>query len=136
VEQAGAVFHVIPTEVRDRNGNWSRYDSLLDTRISVPTADRTEEELYRAIAAQVRAVAQVRLDVTINGGIGLDLVAPQARTRMGATREPARSVLTRAVQLYCISRTWVLLHGPEHGVGAFALGIWDFPAREQPAPAT
>jgi hypothetical protein len=137
VEQAADAFHVVPIEVRDRKGNWSRYSSLLDTPISLPEEDRSEEELYRAITAAVSAAKRVRLEVMVNGGIVIGLDVPSLLTTVGATQESARSVLTRALQLHRNRRTWALLHGPEDGNDVFMLNIWDFPTKTQaanPAP--
>jgi hypothetical protein len=136
VEQIGDVFHLVPTEVRDRKGNWSHYNSLLDTPISLPEQERSESELYQAIADAVGAATDVRLWMIVNGGIVMGMVVPQLRTSMGATREPARNVLMRALQLHRSRRTWALLHGPEEGNNMFALNVWDFPTKppEPPLP--
>jgi hypothetical protein len=37
VEEDGAVFHIVPTEVRDKDGNWQSVHSILAARISLPT---------------------------------------------------------------------------------------------------
>jgi hypothetical protein len=129
VEQAAGVFHVVPTEVRDRTGNWTQYNSLLDTPISVPEQDRSERELYRAIVDAVSAATHVRLSVVVNGGIVIGLVVPEPRTSMGATLERARTVLMRALQLHRTRRTWSLFHGPEEGNNVFLLNVWDFPTK-------
>jgi hypothetical protein len=134
VEQVGDVFHLVPTEVRDRKGNWSHYNSLLDTPISLPKQDRSERELYQAIVDAVSAATHVRLWIIVNGGIVIGIVSPEPRTRMGATLEPARNVLMRALQLHRSRRTWAMLHDP--GEDMFALNVWDFPTKppEPPLP--
>jgi hypothetical protein len=133
VEEAGDVFHVIPTEVRDRNGNWARYSPLLDTLISLPPQDRSEMELYRAIAAAASAAAHVRVEVIINSGIVTGLAGPERRTIMGSSQEPARSVLMRTFQLQRTRRTYALLQGPEDNTPF--LNIWDFPTKAQAQPS-
>lgn len=92
VEEVGDVFHVIPTEVRDRNGNWAQYSALLDTLISLPPQDRSEKELYWAIAAAVSAAAHVRINVIINGGIVMGIATPEPRINMTATQGEGRGV--------------------------------------------
>lgn len=42
VEQSGDVFHVVPTQARDPNGNWSANPSILDVPISLPADDYRE----------------------------------------------------------------------------------------------
>jgi hypothetical protein len=128
VEQTGEVFHVIPTEVRDRNGNWSPHASILGTPISLPEQDRGEEELYQQIADALKAARHIGIRVLINGGWVIGRPAPELRTTMGATQEPARTVLSRALQLHPVRRTWALLHAPEDGSNVFMLNVWDFPA--------
>jgi hypothetical protein len=136
VEQVGDVFHLIPTEVRDRKGNWLHYDSLLDTPISLPEQDRSESELYQAIVDAVSTAAHVRLWIVVNGGIVIGIVSPKLRTSMGATLEPARNVLMRALQLHRSRRTWAVLHDPDGDNNMFALNVWDFPTKppEPPLP--
>ena len=77
--------------------------------------DRSEGELYQEIATVLSAASHRRVHVVINGGIQIGLPETPLATRMGATREPARSVLTRALQLHHVKRTWALLHSPEDG---------------------
>jgi hypothetical protein len=136
LDQVGDVFHLVPTEVRDRKGNWSHYNSLLDTPISLPQQDRSERELYQAIADAVGDKRHVRLWVIVNGGIVVGLVSPQLHTRVGAALEPARNVLTRALQLHPNRRTWALLHSPEEDSDMFALNLLDLPTKapEPPLP--
>ena len=134
VEQAGDVFHLVPTEVRDRKGNWSHYNSLLDTPISLPEQDRRESELYRAIADAVSDATHTKLSIIVNGGWVIGMVSPELRSGMGATLEPARNVLMRALQLRRSRRTWALLHGPEEGTNIFALNVWDFPVKPPKPP--
>ena len=74
VEQDGDLFHVVPTEVRSRKGNWSRFSSPLDTPISLSNEDRTEGELYRAITDAIKGKARVY--VLINGGIVIGIPQP------------------------------------------------------------
>ena len=128
VDQDGDAFHIVPTEVRDRTGNWSPHSSLLDTPISLPVQQRTERELYRAIAAQISSTAHVSMDVAVNGGFAMGFARPEPVTNIGATTEPARRVLMRALQIHPTKRTWALLHAPESGYNQFSLNILDIPA--------
>jgi hypothetical protein len=127
VEQVGNVFHVIPIDVRDRNGNWTGHESLLDTPISLPNGDRTEQQLYQAIAAQVATRSGVQIHAAVNGGILLGRAPPNPDMNLGASNELARDVLTRVIESHTGKRTWALLHTPEMGENVYHLNIMDIP---------
>jgi hypothetical protein len=134
VEQAGDVFHVIPTEVRDRNGNWARYSSPLDAPISLPVQDRSEKELYRAIAEAASAATGVSIHAMVNGGIVTGPLLPEPRFNVGAIQERARDVLLRALQLHPTRQTWALRCGPGWRY-ACVLNIGDLPTHSQAQPS-
>jgi hypothetical protein len=127
IVQAGDIFHIEPVGVRDRDGNWSTRDSLLSAPISLPEEDRTEFQLYRAIANAVGAQAQVSVKLVLNGGIVMGHQAPAVHSSMGANNEPARAVLERVLALHGSKRTWALLHTPEIGPDSYILNILDIP---------
>jgi len=106
VMQVGDVFHVVPTEVRDRNGNWIAQSSILDSPISLPTENRSEVGMIDAIVKAVSADAHVK--VHIGSGIGGGIANPNrpASYRLGADNERASDVLMRAL---------VLLNDPKAG---------------------
>jgi hypothetical protein len=143
VEQAGDVFHVIPTEVRDGSGNWAPQGALLDTAISLPAQERTEKQLYSAITSAVTGATHTKVALVVNGGILMGVSsehrsAQSLPTTIEATQEPARSVLMRALALHQTRRTWALLCSLEGGQKVCVLNIWDFPTQAQltsPAPA-
>jgi hypothetical protein len=130
VEQDGDVFHVIPVDVRDRNGNWMGYEALLDANISLPLRDRTEEDLYKNLAVEVGAQKSVQLTARVNGGIVMGHQAPAVHTNIGASNERARDVLTRAIQSHPGGkRTWTLMPFPELGEQVYGLNIQDLPRK-------
>lgn len=106
VVQVGEVFHVVPTEVRDRNGNWTAQSSILDVPISLPVEDRSEGAMVDAIAKAVSAEAHVK--VYIGGGVGRGIFNPNRPQpyNLGADNERASDVLMRAL---------VLLNDPKSG---------------------
>jgi hypothetical protein len=106
VLQVGDVFHVVPTEVRDRNGNWTAQSSILDVPISLPTEDRGKVEMLDAIVTAVSAAARVK--VYVGGGVGGGIFNPNrpASYHLGADNERARDVLMRAL---------ILLNDPKAG---------------------
>jgi hypothetical protein len=99
VVQVGDVFHVVPTEIRDRNGNWTAQSSILDVPISLPMEDRGKNEMLGAIATAVSSAAQVK--IRLGSGIGGGIFNPNrpASYRLEANNERARDVLTRALSL-------------------------------------
>jgi hypothetical protein len=125
VTQDGDAFHILPSEVRDRAGNWETQSSPLDALISIPQEERSEKELYRAIVEAINATAKVRMHLSINHPM-----APansDMQTSIGATNETARSVLTRALAVHRTKRTWVLMHTTEEGPYSFSLIVMDIP---------
>jgi hypothetical protein len=113
VLQTGDVFHVVPTEVRDADGRWVSHPSILDTPISIPTADRAYHEMIEAICQAVGAAARVKV-VGIGGvgGEGIHTIAdPPPRFSLGAEQESARTVLMRTLAVAAPGRwTWFLLY--------------------------
>jgi hypothetical protein len=136
VEQDGDVFHVIPVDIRDRDGNWVGYEPLLDSTISFPLRDRTEADLYKDLAVEVGAEKSVQLTARVNSGIVFGHQGPDIHTNLSASNERARSVLTRAIQSHPGGkRTWVLLDMPELGDHIYTLNIQDLPRKSPEADA-
>ena len=106
VVQEADVFHVVPTEVRDRNGNWISQGSILDVLISFPKEARSEAEMIDAIVKAVSVEAHVT--VHIGNGVGRGIFNPDQRQPyyLGANKERARDVLMRAL---------ILLNDPKNG---------------------
>lgn len=129
VEQGEGAFHVVPTEVRDKNGNWQPVDSILATAISLPTVPRTALETFKAIANAVGANAGVRVFPVVNGGVMLGGSPDATKYVIGAQEEPAASVLMRVFKSMGIKRTWFLLYDPT--MRAYVLNIDDV----QPPPS-
>jgi hypothetical protein len=99
VIQVGDVFHVIPTEVRDQNGNWTAQRSILDVPISLPMEDRSEAEMIDAIVKAVSAEAHIKFYLASGVGGGIGNPNRPRPYRLGADNEPARDVLRRALAL-------------------------------------
>lgn len=126
VQQTADVIHVIPTEVRDVNGNWSTNPSILDVPISMPLEKRTEYGTMNAICNAVSLAAHV--NIRIGAGIGQG-VMPDGDTPqypLEASNESARSVLLRALaSTNNRRRTWMLLY--DFGEKAYFLSILGVP---------
>jgi hypothetical protein len=102
VEQTGEAFHLVPTEVQDRDGNWVAYHSILDALITIPAKDRSALETVEAVCAAVSTGAHAPVMV---------LQAPMmlllnSREVLSAKDESARTVLTRALAGMNQKLTW------------------------------
>ena len=93
VEQVGDAFNVIPTETRDRNGNWSAQKSIFDAAITIPKQERSAMGTVNAVCAAVGAASHVSVNL-LTGPMTMLLYT---RSVIGASDEPARSVMTRAL---------------------------------------
>jgi hypothetical protein len=99
VERAGEVFHIVPTEVRDRDGNWAAQGSILDVHISLPMESRSEAEMLDAIAGAVSAKTSFRIYIGSGIGKGITNANNPRPYQLGADDERAQDVLTRAFSL-------------------------------------
>jgi len=137
VQQTGDVFHVVPTEVRDRDGNWALSSSILDVPISIPTKDRSESEIMDAICQAVSSIVQVEVDVSGIRVGGFRSEAGPTLYRFGADNELARSVLMRALATTSNNkRTWLIFY--DVGQKLYVLNIFRvpelFPKPQVPVP--
>jgi hypothetical protein len=126
VEHTGDAFHVVPTESRDRDGNWAVNRSILDIPISLPIQDRAYQEMIAVICKALSAAAHTRIWIGSGVGGGLMSINGPPQYRLGANNEPARSVLMRALTAVAADRgklTWVLFYGDD----SFALSILTVP---------
>jgi hypothetical protein len=97
IERDGEIFHVIPTQARDRAGNWAPQSPVLDALISLPTQDRDRTSTLPAITDALRVAVGVCVDMPFMGGI--DSPDHPRQYRFGAENERARAVLSRALTL-------------------------------------
>ena len=124
VVQTGDSFHIIPSELRDRAGNWLPPSTVLDTRISLPQVERSETDLYRAIVRAIKTSAHVSMDLSV-GEMFARPTKSDVPTNIGANDETARNVLIEALAAHSIKRTWTLAYGTEDNT--FELHILDIP---------
>lgn len=134
VERGADVFHVVPTEVRDKNGNWSANPSILDAPISLPAADYSELGMIRAICNAVGAANNVQVHVGVGFGRRIRIGAAEPLYHLEANNETARTVLLRALSASSpTKRTWLLFY--DFTVKAYALNILQVPdVRSVPQP--
>lgn len=111
VKEDGAVFHIVPTEVRDIDGNWQPVTSVLDGLVSFPNSAGTRDQTIQRICDAIRA--SVRINCLPDGGV---IIGPPQREQyeLAADAESAESVLTRALTMMG-KNSWYLLYDPtEH----------------------
>lgn len=132
VRQQDGLFHIEPTEVRDRNGNWQSTKSVLGMPISLPTESRDDWQTYKVIGRAVSALVGVKIITLVNGGIVLGGAPTTKQYVLGAQSEPASSVLARAFKLMKGRRTWYLLYEPT--LQAYVLNIDDVPDHSNVRP--
>jgi hypothetical protein len=131
VVQVGDVFHVVPTEVRDRNGKWIAQTSILEAPISLPMEDRSADGMINSICKAVSAATHVPVGLTFGLG-GISSPSNPRPYHLGADHERARDVLMRALSLLNARQalTWVLFYDPSNLSGySFLLTIRSVPKR-------
>jgi hypothetical protein len=95
-------FHVVPSVSNDKTGQPTERQSRLDVRVTIPDADRSVLETVELVVTQVRERSGAPL---VAGRLPINLLS-QKRLRTGATKEPARDVLVRALTSTGRDLTW------------------------------
>lgn len=117
LRQTPGMWHIVPTRMKGADAAIQPYQSILDSRISIPAANRDGLEMMSAFVEAVKR-EDPRLVV---GTIPLNAFA-SARFDFGAANEPARDALVRVMRAVSDRLSWRLLCAP--GVGAIcALNI-------------
>lgn len=108
LEESQSMFHIVPTEVRGKNGDWVPQSSLLAKSISIPAGERTGSEMLRMIASAVsRATGQ-----TVELGV-MPLNAFSNARHFPTKSAPARDILIDLLQQSSPNLTWRLLYAPD-----------------------
>ncbi len=108
VERRGERYSVIPTDVRNSEGQWRQTSSLLDVLVDIPRAERSIAETVKLLCAQLQGETglQVRMGTIPTNAF------MQRRVTIGATGEMARSVLQRLLARQRLACAWQLFHDP------------------------
>jgi hypothetical protein len=128
VIQEGNVFHVVPSEVKDVSGNWVTYTSPFDIPVSMPPIDRSVLDAVKAVFTPVADTAHAKVML---------LVAPfrtlrDLRTKVGASNESARTVLTRILTSTTTRMTWRVFY--DIPAGAYFVSVTVVPDKASAAP--
>lgn len=134
LERVGQIFHVVPAQVRDRNGEWIKQTSVLNVPITIPEAERDGLQMLQAICDE--ASKQTSKKVVV-GTVPLNLLA-RIHAVQHATNENARDVLVRTLDLSSSKVTWQILYDPKlewHIVNLRVIGDKPQPERDsKPLP--
>ncbi len=122
--QTGNVFHVFPAARKNKNGEQIEQDSVLETRISLPAAERTAEGMVRAV---LQSVSQA---TGINSVLGISPInlLRGVRTSEGVVNEAARDVLVRTLEATQRQTSWQLFYGPGSKMYVFNVHLVAGPA--------
>jgi hypothetical protein len=131
IQRDADAFHVVPSDVRDRDGNWQPVGSILATPITLSPKKRTYSELMHDIAVEASQGAGVTVTPFSSFGGGLHAHGAEPETySITANEEPASVVLTRALAAVGGKSAfyWLLLYDP--GDKKYVLNI--LPTRRTP----
>jgi len=131
IRQSGDVFHVIPVQVRDAEGQWVHQGSILDTPITISPRQLNGYEALELILEKVSDATGIRVAST--GGRFLNTLMPYTG-RIEAQNEPARDVLLRTLHAVSERFTWRLLFGPDVRYYALNLRLVAAPAEPSSVP--
>ena len=96
VETTGAVYHIVPVQVRDSSGKWIKQQSILDKPISLDSRPRGSYELLSSICGAVAGANNRGVLLITASGPDTD---QSPRYTLAASQESARSVLVRALAM-------------------------------------
>ncbi len=119
VYRDGDNFHVVPVEVRDRNGAWVAEESVLDTRITFSSAGESDGDSL--LAGVIKEVSKVSGEKFFAASAPHDAALLSSyHGSVDAKDEPARDVLMRLLHSINPEFTWSLYYLPPFHAYALA----------------
>lgn len=115
----GEMLHVAPVGAKDRLGVTQSARSILDSRISIASQDRSALTMVSEIAKAVARISGSEVNV---GMVPANLLN-SAKVAGGVDQEEARSVLARTLASTGVKLSWQLFYNPGETVGAYFLNI-------------
>lgn len=108
IEESGSIFHIIPQNVRDTNGNLVSEQSILDLAISFRTEEGNGLKVLNQICEELSSLSGHVV------GLGVSPPSVLASTEMdfSASGEKARSALVRLFSMLEASLVWQLDYDP------------------------
>jgi TonB family protein len=99
-------FSIVMDRVTDPSGQMKQVEPVLDTLVTFPEADRTLGETILLLSQAAAAAGKIPFGV---GGPGSESFFERTHVQIGATKEPARTVLAKALRsLGYVSYSWNL----------------------------
>lgn len=108
VRESPGMLHVVPTHIRNREGQWISKAPILDSRISIPPAERTAMDMLNEVCDALSEQSGLKMGL----GSGPLRTLSGAKSLYGATDEPARDVLVRTLDQAGGYMTWRLSFSP------------------------
>jgi hypothetical protein len=102
------IVHVVPSSVRDTNGELAATSSILDGRISVPAA--AGQNLYQGLRGILDTVEKSAGQTVEIGTVPTNLLM-QSPMKVDALAAPARDVIAAALRSSGRALSWRLLYG-------------------------
>lgn len=121
VYQSGQAFHIVPVEIRRRNGAWVKQTSVLDAAISLTVQETDGEHLLQAILQQASAAS----GQDIRGPVFPSLSNPlfRYRGRVDVNNESAREVLMTTLRSINPRYSWTLSYLPSDRYYVFGIAV-------------
>ena len=120
VVRNGNLFHIVPIEVRDRDGRWIKAGSILDTPITLSTETLNGYALIESILKRVSAASGT--DIGLSAERFANAFARYSG-KVEAQNEPARDILLRTLRGVSTRFTWMLNYDPSGRYYVFAVEL-------------
>jgi hypothetical protein len=120
---SGRYFHVVPAQLKNRNGNVEEQHSILDAVISVPSQQGARREMLEEVCHAIEVATQSHVVV----GTIPERLFGQAISALAVFNQSARDVLTETLAGTGVVLSWRLLYDP--GLEEYVLNIHPVPER-------
>lgn len=120
--RTGEHFHVVPTMLRNRNGNDEPYSAILNTEISI-----ARQGPLRHVLTEIANTLAERSGMAVFLGtvpMGFSMLT---NVTISAENETARSVLVRTLAASGARLSWALYYGPQSSPPRYVLNIHGVP---------
>jgi hypothetical protein len=119
LESGGRIMHIIPTAIKNTNGELMPQNSILETRISLTAEPRTGLQKLESICSAITLATDIPVKV---GMVPTNLLLQHVDSQ-GAEHQRARDVLTDLLESAAggANLSWQLFYGPD--VKYYALNI-------------
>jgi hypothetical protein len=124
LERTGETFHVVPSEIRDKSGDWHSVAPVMDADITLERSSQSNGlELLNGICAAVSQSTSQRVWL----GSAPTSVLSRYHGRLSVSHEAARTVLTRLLSETGSPMSWNLFY--DVGLQEYFLNVIPVPGR-------